>query len=192
MQQVMQGQLQHIQEQDVQYHQLGDNQLAGDAAEAMMVGSYDDNNMLHQHQVQDMLEEEDEEGEDEDDEDAGNDVNLQTFAAAQINTQSFAPVSIDTDAVMSEVGTAIGNQVATDGSSEIQLMPSSNERSVKRYSATNKAKKSPLSSGQGSKLHQRRGQITTVNNHHRKNSSQNMFEDFKGALRDELLSIDFN
>ena len=48
----------------------------------MMVGSYDDNNMLHQHQVQDMLEEEDEEGEDEDDEDAGNDVNLQTFAAA--------------------------------------------------------------------------------------------------------------
>jgi len=27
--------------------------------------------------------------------------------------------------------------------------------------------------------------------HHRKTSSSNMLEDFKGALRDELLSIDF-
>ena len=43
----------------------------------MVVGGYDDGNMLHQHQVQDMLEEEDDEGDDEeDDAGAGTDMNL--------------------------------------------------------------------------------------------------------------------
>lgn len=45
-------------------------------AEGMIVGGYDDGNMLHQHQVQDMLEEEDNEEDEEDDAGEGNDVNL--------------------------------------------------------------------------------------------------------------------
>ena len=43
----------------------------------MVISGYDDGNMLHQHQVQDMLEEEDDEGDDEeDDAGAGTDMNL--------------------------------------------------------------------------------------------------------------------
>ena len=62
---------------------------------------------------------------------------------------------MDSEAAMSEVANTIGHQIVTDGgnNSEIQLMPSSNEKPVKRYSATNKGKKSPLSSQGGSKAH---------------------------------------
>ena len=62
-------------------------------------------------------------------------------------------------------------------------MPSSNEHPLPK--GTKKSTKSQRSP----KPIQR--QQKAPNSHHRKTSSSNNFEDFKGALRDELMSIDF-
>jgi len=71
-------------------------------------------------------------------------------------------------------------------------MPSSNEKPTTKpsYQKRLKTVKSPISAAAGGG-----GRRRSKNDHHRKNSSSAnnaMFEDFKGALRDELLSIDFN
>ena len=62
---------------------------------------------------------------------------------------------------------------------EIQMMPSSNER--------------PERPGKKASPRKKNKSLKRKDTHHRKNSSNNMaaFEDIRGALREELLSIDF-
>ena len=97
----------------------------------------------------------------------------QKFAPGQpFNIVSAAPSDIQ---IPNDGDGAEDPDMTGQAATEIQLMPSSNERPRRK----SKVSKSYSNGGAGG-------------NHHRKMSSNNAFEDIKGALRDELLSIDFN
>lgn len=81
---------------------------------------------------------------------------------------------------MEEAVGFINNNQGVDEGGEIEHMPSSSEKPHRKKSKSKK--------GRGAKSRTPKMQ---ANAHHRKNSSINDFENFKGVLRNELLSIDF-